>query len=64
MEFPAFIKGQWITWKPMPGLTLGMKAFQIGAVVYGRAILDGMSEEKSHLEAEKAAFENYYRVKY
>ena len=53
-------------WTPLPGLdsSLGEKALRIGAAEYARAISGGMSEEKSHQIAERAAFEIQYRVKF
>jgi hypothetical protein len=64
MEYPAFVKGQWIVWKPQPGLHGSKDSLRIGATVYGFSILDGLSEEKAHQVAEKAVFEYYFRVRY
>ena len=63
MEIPAFVRGRWIIWKTKLD-DLGTRSLQVGASAYARCILDGMSEVKSHQMAEKAVFEEYYRVKY
>jgi hypothetical protein len=63
MELPAFVGGKWIIWKvTIPDVN--MRSLRIGSVIYARCIFDGMSEMKSNQYAEKAVFENYYRVKY
>jgi hypothetical protein len=64
MDYPAFVRGQWIVWKPQPGLHASEEALRIGSVVYGYSILDGLSEEKAHQVAEKAVFEKYFRIVY
>jgi len=63
MEYPAFVGGKWITWTTKLN-DVSIRSLQIGSLVYARCILDGMSETKSHQMAEKAVFEEYYRVKY
>lgn len=63
MKLPAFVEGKWIVWDvDLPDVN--QRSLQIGSVVYAKCILDGMSEVKSHQLAEKAVFEEYYRVKY
>jgi hypothetical protein len=63
MKIPVFIQNKWITW--MTDLQdVSVRSLQVGALVYARSILDGMSEKLSHQMAEKAVFEAYYRVKY
>ena len=66
MNYPAFTGSTWIVWTPLPGLdsSLGEKALRIGAAEYARAVAGGMSEEKSHQVAERAAFEVQYHVKF
>jgi hypothetical protein len=63
MIIPSFVGGKWIVWKATLS-DVNMRSLRIGSLVYARCILDGMSEAKSHQNAEKAVFENYYRVKY
>jgi hypothetical protein len=63
MKLPVFIQNKWITW--VTDLQdVSVRSLQVGALVYARSILDGMSEKLSHQMAEKAVFEAYYRVKY
>ena len=66
MEFPVFIDGSWITWKPLPGLhiSMGKVSFRIAAYVYAQKLLEGVSELKAHQLAEMALFEYYYRIRY
>jgi hypothetical protein len=66
MELPAFVDGQWISWKPLPGLdiSMGENALLIGATVYARSIVGGLSEVKAQQMAEIAAFQYHYRVVY
>jgi hypothetical protein len=63
MIIPSFVDGKWIFWKATLS-DVNMRSLRIGSLVYARSILDGMSEAKSQQNAEKAVFENYYRVKY
>ena len=63
MKIPVFTKGKWITWETNLQ-DVSVKSLQVGALVYARSILDGVSEKISHQMAEKAVFEAYYRVKY
>jgi hypothetical protein len=62
----SFVGGEWISWKPLPGLdsSLGESAMWIGSLVYARAKSKGRSEEESQREAEKAAYSAHYNVKY
>ena len=63
MEIPSFVGAKWIVWKvDIPDVN--MRSLRIGALIYARCIVDGMSETKSHQNAEKAVFTDYYRVKY
>jgi hypothetical protein len=66
MEHSAFVDGQWIQWKPLPGLdiSMGENALLIGATVYARSIIGGLSEVKAQQLAEGAAFQYHYRVVY
>jgi len=66
MNYPAFTGVTWIVWTPLPGLdsSLGEKALRIAAAEYARALSEGLSEERSHQVAERAAFEIQYRVKF
>jgi len=63
MKIPVFIQNKWITWNTNLQ-DVSVRSLQIGALVYARSIVDGMSEDISHQMAEKAVFEAYYRVKY
>ena len=63
MEIPSFVGGKWVIWK-VDISDVNMQSLRIGSLVYARCIIDGMSETKSHQLAEKAVFEEYYRVKY
>ena len=63
MDLPSFVGGKWVVWKvSIPDVN--MRSLRIGSLVYARCIVDGMSETKSHQNAEKAVFMEYYRVKY
>jgi hypothetical protein len=63
MDYPSFVNNKWIVWKS-DLKDVSIQSLQIGSLVYARCILNGMSEAKSHQLAEKAVFEEYYRVKY
>ena len=66
MEFPVFLDGSWIVWKPLPGLdiNMGKVSFRIAACVYAQKVKGGMSEYKAHQLAEQVLFEYYYRIRY
>jgi len=66
MEFPVFINGKWLSWKPLPGLdiSMGVVSFRVAAYVYVQNKLEGMSEYRAHQLAEKTLFEYYYRIRY
>jgi len=63
MKIPVFTKGKWITWITKLK-DVNSKSLQVGAFVYAKCVVDGMSETESHQIAEKAVFEEFYRVKY
>jgi hypothetical protein len=65
-EWIAQSGGEWYTWKPLPGLdhSLGEAAMWLGAAVYATLKATGKPETVCQQEAEKAAFENQYRVRY
>ena len=65
-QLQTFIGGKIITWTPLPGLdpTLGDKALQVGAMVYGTAIHQGKPEEVAQQEAEKAMYQMVYGIRY
>jgi hypothetical protein len=65
-EWTAQSGGEWHTWKPLLGLdpSLGETAMWMGAAVYAKMKAAGKPETICQQEAEKAAFQNQYRVRY
>jgi hypothetical protein len=65
-EWIAFARGQWIVWKPLPGIDpcLGNTSMWLGAAKYAQLKSQGKPERESQNMAEKVAFENHYQVKY
>jgi hypothetical protein len=66
MDYPAFYKGKWYIWKPLPGLdpSIGQSCMWLAAVQYSVCKSQGKSEAECHSEAEQAAFRCCYRIKY
>lgn len=66
MQVAAFVEGQIVVWKPLPGLdpSLGERALQIGATAYGIALSSGKSESEAQQDAERAMYQSVFRVKY
>ena len=61
-----FAGGEWVTWKPRPGLdfSVGDSAMWSAAACYAFSKKKGLHEEVCHQEAEKVAYQIQYGVKY
>lgn len=66
MKVVTILQGQPIQYEPLPGLdpSLGERALQLGATVYGMAKLAGKPEAIAHREAEQVMYETVFYIHY
>jgi hypothetical protein len=65
-EWVAQVNGQVYAWTPRPGMdpSVGEQGMRIAATAYATAKAAGKPEGIAQQEAEKAAFEHQYHVRY
>jgi hypothetical protein len=64
--WPAFVKGNWYSWKPLPGMDPGLdeSMYRLAAAKWASSMADGKPEAIAHQEAEAFVFETVYGVSY
>jgi len=64
--WPAFVRGVWWYWEPLPGLDPGIReaAYWLGAAKWAASMANGKPENLAHQDAERAVFEHVYEVSY
>jgi hypothetical protein len=65
-SWPAYVKGIWWNWIPLPGLdpALGESVMWLGAAKWATLVSEGVPETIAHQEAEKLIYESVYKVIY